>query len=112
MEHTIDVANQSLGRVATGIAILLRGKSKPGFAPYKDEGDVVIVKNVSQMRITGRKMDQKTYYRHSGYPGGITGVKLKKIFAERPSVVLRRAVWGMLPLNKLRAKQIKRLKFA
>ena len=109
--HIIDATNKVLGRLASKIAILLQGKHKPNFVPYKDEGDFVIVKNVAQMKITGKKRNQKVYYHHSGYLGGLKEIPMKKILAQKPSEVLRRAVLGMLPKNKLRAKQIKRLKF-
>lgn len=109
--HTIDATNQALGRLAAQIAILLRGKNKPDFFPNKDMGDIVIVKNVGNMKITGKKMEQKKYFRHSGYLGGEKEIPLKKIFKENPAEVLRRAVFGMLPRNKLRIKAIKRLKF-
>ena len=109
--HTIDASGKVLGRLATEIAILLRGKQKPNFQPNKDMGDFIIVKNVSQIRFTGKKMDKKKYYRHSGYPGGLTEISLKRLFKEKPSKVLKMAVMGMLPKNKLREKQIKRLSF-
>jgi large subunit ribosomal protein L13 len=110
--HIIDANNKVLGRLASEIAILLRGKNKPDFAPYKDIGDNVLVKNVEKLKFTGKKMEQKKYYRHSGYLGGLKEMPLKKLFKENPKEVLRKAVWGMLPKNKLRAKMIKRLKFA
>jgi len=109
--HTIDATNKVLGRLASEITILLRGKNKPDFAPYKDIGDFVVVKNVEKLKFTGKKIDQKKYYRHSGYLGGLREIPLKKLLKERPAEVLRKAVWGMLPKNKLRAKMIKRLKF-
>ncbi len=109
--HTIDATNKVLGRLASEIAILLRGKNKPGFAPYKDIGDFVVIKNIEKLKFTGKKIDQKKYYRHSGYLGGLREIPLKKLFKEKPAEVLRKAVWGMLPKNKLRAKMIKRLKF-
>jgi large subunit ribosomal protein L13 len=109
--HTIDATDKALGRLASRIALLLRGKQKPDFFPYKDMGDFVIVKNVSKMRITGRKMEQKKYYRHSGYMGGLKETPLKKLFKEKPAEVLKKAVSGMLPKNKLRPNQLKRLKF-
>lgn len=109
--HTINAEGRILGRLATEIAVLLRGKSKPDFAPNKEIGDIVIVENVSKLKVTGKKMDQKTYFRHSGYIGGVTEVPLKVLFARRPGEVLKKAVWGMLPKNKLRQIQIKRLKF-
>ncbi|MCP6718111.1 MAG: 50S ribosomal protein L13 [Patescibacteria group bacterium] len=109
--HTIDAKNKVLGRLATRIALLLRGKHKPDFFPYKDIGDIVVIKNVSKMKITGRKMEQKKYYRHSGYMGGLKTIPLKRLFKEKPDEVLRKAVSGMLPKNKLRSEQLKRLRF-
>jgi len=109
--HTIDATGKVLGRLATEIAVLLRGKHKPDFVPYRDMGDFVIVKNVSKLKITGKKMEQKKYFRHSGYLGSFKEIPLKKIFKTNPAEVLRKAVFGMLPKNKLRAEQIKRLNF-
>jgi len=108
--HTIDATGKVLGRLATEIAILLRGKHKPDFVPYRDMGDFVLIKNVDKMKFSGKKMEQKIYYRHSGYLGKLKETPLKKIFEVRPDEVLKKAVFGMLPKNKLRAKQIKRLK--
>ncbi len=108
--HIIDATNKVLGRLASQIANLLRGKHKRNFHPAKDLGDFVIVKNVALMKITGKKMVQKKYYRHSGYPGGLKEKSLKNLFLENPAEVLKKAVFGMLPKNKLRKKQIKRLK--
>jgi large subunit ribosomal protein L13 len=109
--HTIDAADQRFGRLAVRIAALLRGKQKADFAPYKDVGDFVVVKNVRRMQFSGNKLKQEKYYRHSGYLGNLKEIKLEKVFEERPSEVLRKAVWGMLPKNKIRANQIKRLTF-
>ena len=109
--HTIDADNKILGRLATQIAILLRGKHRPDFVPYKDMGDIVIIKNVKKIKLSKKKMEQKKYYRYSGYPGGLKETPLKVLFKKKPSEVLRKAVLGMLPKNKLRAKQIKHLKF-
>ncbi len=109
--YNIDAANKVLGRLATEIAELLRGKHKTHFAPNKDIGDFVVVKNVAQIKVTGKKMEQKIYYRHTSYLGGLKEITLKKLLEANPSEVLKRAVWGMLPKNKLRAEQIKRLKF-
>ncbi|UZE93164.1 MAG: 50S ribosomal protein L13 [Candidatus Nealsonbacteria bacterium] len=109
--HTIDAEDKVLGRLASKVAILLRGKQKPDFVPYKDMGDIVIVKNVEKLKITGRKMEQKKYYRYSGYPGGLKEIPLKRLFKTKPEEVLKKAVYGMLPKNKLRSKQIKRLRF-
>jgi len=109
--YTIDAADKSLGRLASQIAILLRGKHKPDFAPYKNAANFVVVKNADKIKITGKKLKQKMYYRHSGYIGGLTETPMEKVVAKKGfGEVLRKAVWGMLPKNKLRAKQIKRLK--
>lgn len=109
--HKIDAEGKVLGRLAAKISVLLRGKNKPDFAPYKEGGDFVIVKNVDKIKFTGKKFEQKKYYRHSGYPGGLKETPLKKVFQSRPQEVLREAILGMLPKNKLRARMIKRLKF-
>ena len=109
--HTIDATDKILGRLATQIAVLLRGKHKLDFQPNQDCGDFVVIKNVSQLKVTGHKMEQKKYYRHSGYPGALKVISFKKLFETRPEEVLRKTVFGMLPTNKLRALQIKRLKF-
>ena len=108
--HTIDATNKVLGRLATQIAVLLRGKHKTDFVPYKDMGDFVVVKNVDKIKITGKKMEQKIYYHHSGFLGGLKETPFKKLFKEKPEEVLKKAVFGMLPKNKLRSKTIKRLK--
>ncbi|MBZ9571827.1 50S ribosomal protein L13 [Patescibacteria group bacterium] len=108
--HTIDATGKILGRLSTEIAILLRGKHKRDFLPQKDMGDIVIVKNIEKIKLTGKKFEQKKYYRHSGYIGGLKEIPLKILFKKNPAKVLRKAVFGMLPKNKLRAKQIKRLK--
>lgn len=109
--HTIDVADKVLGRVAVDIALLLRGKNKPDFAPNKDIGDFVVVKNIKKIKVTGKKSENKMYYSHSGYLGGLKKTPYKKLFEKSPEQVLIKAVFGMLPKNRLRAKQIKRLKF-
>lgn len=109
--HNIDATNEVLGRLATRIAFLLRGKQKKDFMPHKEMGDYVVVRNVEKLKITGKKMEQKKYYRHSGYMGGLKEIPLKRLFKTKPGEVLRKAVYGMLPKNKLRAKQIARLKF-
>ena len=110
--HTIDATDKVLGRLATEIALLLRGKQKPGFVLYKDMGDFVAVKNVDKLKFTGKKIKQKKYYHHSGYLGGMKETPLEKLFEQRPQEVLKRAVFGMLPRNKLRSEMIKRLKFS
>ncbi len=108
--HTIDATNKVLGRLATQIALLLRGKHKPDFTPNKDTGDFVVVENVDKIKLTGKKLKQKVYYHHTGYLGSLKETPLKKLFEKKPGEILKRAVFGMLPKNKLRAKQIKRLK--
>lgn len=108
--HTIDATGKVLGRLATEIVILLRGKHRPDFVPYKDMGDIVIVKNIDKIRLTGKKFEKKKYFRHTGYLGGLKEIPLKKIFQKDPAKILKKAVFGMLPKNKLRAIQIKRLK--
>lgn len=109
--YTIDASGKILGRLAVQVAVILRGKNKVDFTPYKDIGDFVVVKNVEKLKISGRKTEQKKYYHHSGYMGGLKEMPQKKLFKEEPSKVLKIAVYGMLPKNKLRAKQIKRLTF-
>ncbi len=108
--HTIDAANKILGRLAAEIAILLRGKNKADFALNKDIGDFVVVKNIKKIKITGKKFEKKIYYHHTGYLGGLKETPFKKLFKKDPGEVLKKAVFGMLPKNKLRAKHIKRLK--
>jgi len=108
--HTIDAANKILGRLATEIAVLLRGKNKTDFAPNKDIGDFVVVENIKKIRVTGKKFENKIYYHHTGYLGGLKETPFKKLFKRDPGEVLKKAVFGMLPKNRLRAKQIKRLK--
>lgn len=108
--HTINAQGRPLGRLAVEVAGLLRGKQKSDFAPYKDAGDFVTVQNFKRVRFTGNKPQQKRYYRHSGYLGNLKVKTLKELFEKQPQEVLRKAVWGMLPTNKLRAQQIKRLK--
>ena len=106
---TIDATDRSVGRLATEISLILRGKNKPDYAPNKDIGDVVKVINFAQIKITGQKTEQKMYYRHSGYIGGLTETPMGKMLEKKPSDVLKFAVMGMMPKNKLRRKQIKRL---
>ncbi len=108
--HTIDAKGKILGRLAAEIAVLLRGKHKTNFTPYSDMGDTVIVFNTSRIKITGNKAEAKKYYSHSGYPGGIKEIPFKKLFERDPNEILKKAVYGMLPGNKLRAQMMKRLK--
>lgn len=109
--HTIDAADKILGRLAVQIAILLRGKHKPDFVPYKDTGDFVVVKNIKKIKVTGKKKEQKKYTHHSGYLGGLKQVSFKNVFSKNPGDVLKKAVFGMLPKNRTRRQQIKRLIF-
>jgi large subunit ribosomal protein L13 len=108
-KHQLDATDRSAGRLATEIATLLRGKHKPEFVPHVDMGDIVEVSNASRMRFTGKKLEQKKYYRYSGYPGGIKETKLSELKEEKPEEVLERAVRNMLPANKLRKNMLKRL---
>ena len=109
--HIIDATDQVLGRLASKIAQLLIGKGKPSYVPNLDIGDIVVVKNVKKIKITGQKLDQKLYYHHSGYPGGLKTKKMKEVFTKDPNQVLHKAVYNMLPKNKLRNPRIKRLRF-
>ncbi len=108
--YTIDATNRILGRLAVQISALLRGKGKVDYVPYRDMGDVVIVKNVRNIKVSGRKADQKIYYHHSLYLGGLKEIVFKKLFEKDPGKVLRKAVWGMMPKNTIRDEQIKRLR--
>ena len=106
----VNAQDQSLGRLTTQIASYLLGKHKPTFTPGVDMGDYVVVVNVDGLRFTSKRLETKKYYRVSGYPGGIKEMTLKDIMARRPERVIRQAVWGMLPHNKLGRRLIKRLK--
>ena len=108
--YVVDAKDQTLGRLATQIAQLLRGKHKPIFAPHADVGDYVIVINCEKIRVTGKKLDDKMYYRHSGYPGGLREVSLREQLQRFPDRVIHHAVRGMLPHNRLGRKMIKKLK--
>ena len=107
--HTIDATNRPLGRLASEAALVLRGKDKADFLRNVDAGSFVQVVNFKAVKITGNKMEQKEYYKHSGYPGGLRTTKLKNLWEKNPAEALRLAVYGMLPKNKLRPKMIKRL---
>ena len=108
--YVVDAEGKTLGRLATAIADTLRGKRKPQFTPHVDTGDFVIVVNAEKIQVTGNKLDQKRYYRHSGYPGGIRSRTLREQLDRRPTEVLRVAVKGMLPKNRLAAAQLRKLK--
>ena len=106
----VDAEGKTLGRLASEIAKILKGKHKPIYSPHLDVGDFVIVINAEKVRVTGRKLDQKFYYRHSGYPGGLKSISLRDQLARHPTRVLRAAVRGMLPKNRLGRRMIKKLK--
>lgn len=108
--HIVDATGQTLGRLATQIAVLLRGKHKPTFSPNLDGGDFVVVINAEKVHLTGRKVDQKMYYRHSNYPGGFKAVPFMRMMANHPDRILRFAVKGMLPKTRLGRQQITKLK--
>jgi large subunit ribosomal protein L13 len=108
--HVVDAKDVPLGRVATRVATLLRGKHKPSFSPYLDEGDFVIVINAASVKLTGNKLEQKVAFSHSIYPGGLKLVPYKRLMAEKPERAVVRAVNGMLCKNKLRARMLTRLK--
>lgn len=110
-EQVIDAKNVPLGRLATQVSVWLIGKHKPSYSPNEDMGDAVVVKNVDRIVMTGRKIDQKTYYRYSGYPGHLKKIKAGAMLEKDPGELIRRAVYGMLPNNTLRKSRIKRLKF-
>jgi large subunit ribosomal protein L13 len=108
--YVLDAAELPLGRIATQAASLLLGKAKPSITSHVDGGDFVIVVNADKTIVTGQKADDKMYYRHSGYPGGLTETSFKEQMANDPAVVIFKAVRGMLPVNKLRDGRLKRLK--
>lgn len=107
--HTIDATGESLGRLATKVATLLRGKQKPDFRSYLDYGDFVKMINLKQAKFTGNKFAQKVHHRHSGYPGGLTSTQLSEEWVKRPEKVFTRVVKGMLPKTKLTKDWLKRL---
>lgn len=106
----VDATDKILGRLASKIAMRLRGKHKPEFAPHMDNGDFVVVVNVEQIKVTGNKLLDKKYYRHSGFPGGLKEITLRDQMAKKPDEVLRAAVRGMLPKNRLGRQLLKKLK--
>ena len=108
--YLVDAEGKTLGRLATQIADTLRGKRKPQYTPHVDTGDFVVVVNADKIQVTGNKLDQKRYYRHSGYPGGLRSRTLREQLERRPTEVLRVAVKGMLPKNRLARQQITKLK--
>ena len=106
----VDASGQTLGRLASRIAQVLKGKHKPTYSPHLDGGDYVVVINADKIAVTGRKMDQKAYYRHTGYPGGIRETNLRGLLDRHPTYALKFAVRGMLPKNRLGRRMIKKLK--
>jgi len=108
--YLIDAKDKVLGRLATEIAKVLRGKDKAIFSPHVDTGDFVVVVNAEKVKLTGNKLKGKVYYHHSGYPGGIKSIVAEKLLAQKPEEVLRHAVKGMLPKNRLGRKIFKKLK--
>jgi large subunit ribosomal protein L13 len=108
--YVVDAEGQTRGRLATRIADALRGKRKPEYTPHVDTGDFVVVVNAEKIQVTGNKLEQKRYWRHSGYPGGIKSRSLAEMLDRRPEEVIRKAVKGMLPRNRLARRQLTKLK--
>src|SRR5918911_1534373 len=108
--YVVDADGETLGRLATRIANMLRGKGKPEYTPHVDTGDFIVVVNAEKIQVTGNKLEQKRYYRHSGYPGGLKSRTLREQLDRRPTEGLRVAVKGMLPKNRLARQQITKLK--
>ena len=108
--YLVDAENQILGRLASRVAQILRGKNKPYFTPHMEMGDFVIIINADKVKVTGNKETNKTYFRHSGYPGGVTKINLKKVRQQYPEKIITNAIKGMLPHNTLGTKLLKHLK--
>lgn len=108
--YVVDAEGKTLGRLASQVAAILRGKHKPTFTPHVDTGDFVIVVNAAKVRLTGRKTDQKLYYRHTLYPGGLKSRTAREMLATRPAEMIELAVRGMLPKNRLGRRQLRKLK--
>jgi large subunit ribosomal protein L13 len=106
----VDAAGQTLGRLASNVARILRGKHKPVYSPHLDVGDYVIIINAGKITVTGRKMDQKVYHRHTGYPGGLRTTTLREQMVRRPTFAVKAAVRGMLPKNRLGRRMLRKLK--
>ncbi|MCP4899189.1 MAG: 50S ribosomal protein L13 [bacterium] len=106
----VDASDQVLGRLATEVARILRGKNKPEFTPHLDTGDFVVVINAQSVRLTGRKEEDKKYYRHSGRPGCLKTTSLQEMLEKHPERIIHKAVWGMLPKNRLGRKLLRKLK--
>lgn len=108
-KKTIDASDRSVGRIAAEASKILQGKNKPTYKKHVDVGDFVVIKNASQVKFTGRKIEQKDYYHHTGYPGGLKRKPMKHLFEEDPGRVIAKAIEGMLPKNKHRNERMKRL---
>jgi large subunit ribosomal protein L13 len=108
--YVVDAEGKHLGRLATEIVRVLRGKNKPQYTPHVDVGDFVVVVNADRVALTGRKAEQRVYRRHSGYPGGMKETSYEQMLARKPTEVLRKAVYGMMPKTRLARKQFKKLK--
>ena len=106
----VDADGKTLGRLASQIAHVLRGKHKPTYAPHMDMGDHIVVINASKVHVTGRKAEQKVYYRHTGHPGGLKTTPFERVLAEHPDRIIKKAVWGMLPNNSLGRKMFRKLR--
>ena len=108
--YVVDAEGKHLGRLATEIVRILRGKNKPQYTPHVDVGDFVVVVNTDRVAVTGRKAEQKVYRRHSGYPGGMKETSYEQMLVRKPTEVIRKAVYGMMPKTRLARKQFKKLK--
>ncbi len=108
--YVIDAEGQTLGRLATEIARILRGKNKPQYTPHVDVGDFVVVINADRVLVTGKKAEQKVYRRHSGYPGGMKETSYERMMESKPTEILRKAVYGMMPKTRLARQQFRKLK--
>ena len=108
--YVVDAAGMTLGRLASQVAAILRGKNKPTFIPHFDAGDFVIIVNASKVEMTGKKLDQKYYYHHSGYPGGLKSISYRKLMAEKPEFAVKHAIVGMLPKGPLGRQMARKLR--
>ena len=108
--YVVDAEGKHLGRLAAEIAKILRGKNKPQYTPHVDVGDFVVVVNAERVRVTGKKAEQRVYRRHSGYPGGMKETSYEQMLARKPTEILRKAVYGMMPKTRLARQQFKKLK--
>lgn len=108
--YVVDAEGQTLGRLASEIAKILRGKNKPAYTPHVDTGDFVVVVNAEKIQVSGRKAEQRLFRRHTGYPGGLREVSYEQMLARKPDEILRKAVYGMMPRTRLARKQFKKLK--